>query len=462
MTNGYHDHLVAYIERQRWFAGKGRSFSIEHIEPLPWLSEGDPAVRDEILTVVYDDGSTDSYQFPVAYRDWADPELAHALVGELDHPQLGPVCMYDAVYLKEADDLFLEGFLDDAKTDGMAFRVVEGCPLPAEGTIGSVMTAEQSNTSIAYGDDAILKLFRRISPGGNPDIEIHDALTRLGSEHVAPLIGWIEGRWSDVDGLSHDGHLGMLQEFLRTATDGWDLALTSVRDLLVEADLHADEVGGDFAGEAERLGEATAIVHRELAEVFDTGTLGPDQLVALADSIGSRLDAALVVVPALAEFATALGHRFAAIVGLPGAPVQRVHGDLHLGQTLRTVKGWKLIDFEGEPAKPLAERVRLESPLRDLAGMLRSFDYAAGSTLHGFGFAQQLVYRAHEWSDRNKSAFLLGYTNESRAELGAHQSLLRAYEADKAVYEAVYETRNRPGWVDIPLQAIERMASEVE
>jgi maltokinase len=175
----------------------------------------------------------------------------------------------------------------------------------------------------------------------------------------------------------------------------------------------------------------------------------------------ARLDEALDAVPALAEMQAGLTARFDRLrESTEPVATQRVHGDLHLGQTLRTVKGWKIIDFEGEPAKSLAERTSLSSPLRDVAGMLRSFDYAAGATLQGFGASMQLAYRAHEWSTRNREAFLAGYSSITGDELTAQSDLLEAFEADKAIYEAVYETRNRPGWVGIPLQAIARITAE--
>ena len=175
----------------------------------------------------------------------------------------------------------------------------------------------------------------------------------------------------------------MLQQFLRTASDGWDLALASVRNLFAEADLHADEVGGDFAGEA---AAARAWPPREVHDVAAPSSSPPrrgaaDDLAALAEAMLTRLDAALDVVPELAEHADGAARdlrRASPTLGTPAsATAQRVHGDLHLGQTLRTVKGWKIVDFEGEPAKPLAERVLPDSPWRDVAGMLRSFDYAA-------------------------------------------------------------------------------------
>ncbi len=254
----------------------------------------------------------------------------------------------------------------------------------------------------------------------------------------------------------------MLQQFLRTATDGWDSALASVRNLFAEADLHADEVGGDFAAEAARLGESLAEVHLSLAAHFPTHVRTPDQQAELAAAMASRLDAALDVVPDLAPYAAGLRARYAAVAHLAGVEVQQIHGDLHLGQTLRTVKGWKIVDFEGEPAKPLAERVLPDSAWRDVAGMLRSFDYAPrvaertvaqGADDTG---AEQRSFRAAEWADRNCEAFLSAYAGRDLTD--DEQALLDAYVADKAVYEAVYEARNRPAWVPVPLTAIERLA----
>ncbi len=464
-TADYRTLVADYFERRRWFAGKGRDFTVAHIHPMSWLGsgrvdDGDAQSRVEVVTVAFSDGTDDAYQFPVAYLRHADPALEHALVGPVDHPELGGVVAYDAVYVRDATNALLEGFTQRNKGD-VEFHTVEGTDLPDPSTTGSVMSAEQSNTSIVFGDDAILKLFRRLSDGDNPDIEIHDALTRDGSEHIAPLLGWMRGEWSSAGDDPRSGDLGMLQVFLRTATDGWALALASIRDLLVEEDLHPEEVGGDFAGESERLGESVGVVHEELARLFPTATLDREQVAGLAAGMQARLDEAVDIVPQLGQFGAALSARFAKLRQLDEPlAVQRIHGDLHLGQSLRTVKGWKLIDFEGEPAKTIAERSDLSSPIRDVAGMLRSFDYAAGVTLEEFGANAQLAYRAEEWNTRNRDAFLVGYTAAAGHDVRTHDDLLSAFEADKAIYEAVYETRNRPTWVGIPLHAIARIAAE--
>jgi maltokinase len=162
--------------------------------------------------------------------------------------------------------------------------------------------------------------------------------------------------------------------------------------------------------------------------------------------MNGRLTAAGQVAPALLEHAEGLQRAFAQ-VGVGTLVTQRVHGDFHLGQTLKTPQGWKIIDFEGEPAKTMAERLAPDSPWRDVAGMLRSFDYAA-ATVPGPGAAR--------WLASAREAFLTAYADGPLSE--QELAILRAYEADKAVYELVYEVRNRPDWTAIPLGAIRTLA----
>ncbi|MPZ61657.1 MAG: aminoglycoside phosphotransferase [Propionibacteriales bacterium] len=456
VTEAFSQPLHDYIGQQRWFGGKGRRFRVTERTPFLWLSAEDerPAFRIELFAVVYDNGESDLYQVPLAYYDDAQEHLVHALIGAWTEPELGEVFVYDALHDHRATKHLLRGILDQREVEGLSFHRLDDVDTTIDAP-SLLLPVEQSNSSLAYGEEALLKVFRKVAPGHNPDIEIHRELTLQKVEHVAELYGWITATWEG----GHTADLAMLQQFLRTATDGWTLALTSVRDLYAEADLHADEVGGDFAAEAHRLGAATAAVHAYMAEGLGEVQWGHRQLEVLANDMRSRLDAAVEIVPELGRYAPALREAFDELAAFDASVrAHRIHGDLHLGQTLRTVKGWKLIDFEGEPAKPLAERLEPDSPVRDVAGMLRSFDYAAATLLVDHPHDQQIAFRAREWAQRNRAAFCEGYAEESGGDPRDQDVLIRTYETDKAVYEVVYESRNRPTWLPIPLAAIARLA----
>ncbi len=478
-TDDHLRQLTEYLEGARWFGGKGRGLRVTGVRRLGVIADDDPRVVVDLAEVTYDDGGTDLYQVPLAL--YTDPvhRLDHAFVGWWEDPDAGWTHAYDAVHDREAMAAYLRAFA--FPPDGpVEFHRLPGEELDATAS-STPFTGEQSNSSVAFGEQALLKIFRRITPGTNPDIEVHERLTLAGSENVAALLGWIECDAAGFETTEHGGRRGapapsrdpasdvlqlaMLQQFLRTASDGWELALTSVRNLFAEADLYADEVGGDFAGEAQRLGEAVGQTHALLAEHFPTGRRTADDHAELARAMTERLDAAVAVVPGLDEHASGLRDLFAAVASLGAAEIQRVHGDLHLGQTLRTAKGWKIVDFEGEPAKPLAERVLPDSPWRDVAGMLRSFDYAprvAAMTAAATGDdgSDQRAFRAAEWSARNQAAFLEAYAG--RELTGDEQTLLAAYVADKAVYECVYEARNRPSWLSIPMAALSQAPEGLE
>lgn len=462
--------FVEYLGKTRWFGGKGRPFevtAVERLGPVPGECEDGPVVLMHLVEVTYGDdaGEPELYQVPLAL--YTDPEsrLDHAFIGWWEEPGRGWVHAYDALHDKEAMACWLRSFVEaapdapltDAAT-GLSFHRVPGHELDAEAH-STLFSGEQSNSSVMYGEDALMKVFRKVTPGRNPDIAVHEVLTRAGSGHVAALYGWVD----HTDPATGEvRQLAMLQQFLRTATDGWDLALASVRNLFVEADLHAHEVGGDFSGEAARLGEALREVHEDLETHFPAEQRGPEAARELAAAMTGRLEAALPVVPELAAHADALRATYDKVAALPDLRVQQVHGDLHLGQTLRTAVGWKIVDFEGEPAKPLAERMLPDSRWRDVAGMLRSFDYAprvvereqAADDPEG---ATQRAYRAEEWAHRNLNHFLVAYAGGDLSD--EQRVLLDAYVADKAVYETVYETRNRPTWVPIPLDAIARIGA---
>jgi maltokinase len=443
------DVVANWLVRQRWFAGKSREIvdiKARLLAPLPGTGQ---EVELWLVDVTYAGEDRETYQVPLVRRESFDDSLAHALVG-----QLGSVYCYDALWDKAATPAWLRGIASGRGEPPLRFVLTaDAKDIPVDAT-SLVLGGEQSNTSAVFGDAAILKVFRRLDVGHNPDIEIHEALTYAGARHIARLLGYLEAQ-TERGPVS----LAMLQEYLTTATNGWELAKISVRDLMAEDDLHADEVGGDFAGEAFRLGHTTASMHAELAAAFGMTELSADEMTERATRMERRLDIALAEVPELAEVEAGLRRSYRMFAGTAPLTVQRIHGDLHLGQVLRTSQRWVFLDFEGEPAKSIEERRALDSPLRDVAGMLRSFDYAANHQVIDSSPTPRATEHADEWAIRNRSAFCAGYADVSGRDPDEDADVLAAYEADKAVYETVYEARNRPSWLPVPVASLGRIAN---
>ncbi|HEY7596304.1 MAG TPA: aminoglycoside phosphotransferase [Actinophytocola sp.] len=426
--------LVEWLVRQRWYRAKARGASSVTTLRSAELAEG----LAHLMVAV--DGET--YQLPLAVRADVPDHLEHAVI-----TRVGGRAVYDATQDPELMGMLLDLIAAGGRAGGLEFRAEPGVELERD-VRARPIGVEQSNTSVVYGSQYILKIYRQPEPGPNRDVDLHRALRSDGVKHIAEPLGVITGEDGTV--------LGFLQEFLPGSVEGWATATASVRDLLAERDLHADEVGGDFAGEAQRLGIAVAEVHAALARAAGTSAIDHTTVDAEVDAMHERLDAVLAEVPELAADEQRLRAAFDAVRGLAEAlPVQQIHGDLHLGQVLRTTAGWVLIDFEGEPAATPAQRRAPRTPLRDVAAMLRSFDYAAFHLLAGEETDRQQLARASEWSDRNRAAFCDGYA-EVAGDPRAHEALLRALELDKAVYEVRYEHHNRPDWLAIPLAAIRR------
>jgi maltokinase len=457
------DALATWLGDQRWFAGKGQSLRDLAIVADTELVSGDPELRHLIVAVSHGT-AVDYYQVLVGLRRRLPARLKHARIG----PSGDGRQAYDALHDADLTKPLLAGIAAGSEIGSLRMRAIPGARFDA-GRDSLVLGSEQSNTSLVYGEESILKVFRRLSPGPNPDLEVTTALARLGSPQVAEPLGWIETRLEGVP-----TSLAILSRYLRLATDGWTIAATSVRDLYAAvgdasdrdqndrsaegspADrVRAADAGGDFAGEARRLGIATAQVHADLAAAFGTDELGTDAAGELTERMYRKLDLAVAAVPELAKHVDMISDAFSELAKLSGPfPVQRVHGDYHLGQVLRTETGWVVLDFEGEPATPLAQRRARSSPLRDVAGMLRSFDYAARHQLIGHPGQAALSDVARDWVRRNASAFCVGYAEAGGLDPVANQVLLRALQLDKAVYEVLYEARHRPSWLPIPLDSL--------
>ncbi|MEW6475115.1 MAG: phosphotransferase [Actinomycetota bacterium] len=458
--------LAEYLPRQRWFGAKDRKIDFVRIRSTEVLSgEGEWPVLLRVDAEVHLEGTDDArYQVFLGLRPTGvdlDFLSGHetAVLGEFDTAQ-GSALVYDALLDSELALTLLRVVAPDLAAERVR-------PLGAE----------QSNTSLVYDDHMILKVFRRLTEGHNPEVEVIETLARVGFTAVPePLASW---RKDDVD-------LAFLQRFLAGATDGWNMALTSLRELFAEFTIGAqpppgDAIGaggmpfeatdpaearGDFAAEAERIGEVTAEMHLAMARGFgctrvkgaDWADLMEEQLERVLGPGDARLrDRARRIIIRLREIPD------------PG-PAIRVHGDYHLGQVLRTDTGWFILDFEGEPARPLEERTRPSSPLKDVSGMLRSFSYAPAVALSYQ--EDDMTELGRTWEHRNRDAFLSGYLRKAQYDPDSGQesilptdpavrsAVLAAFELDKALYEVAYERANRPDWARIPLEAVTRLTSE--
>ncbi|MFC5201750.1 MULTISPECIES: maltokinase N-terminal cap-like domain-containing protein [Streptomyces] len=456
--------LREWLPRQRWFAGKGRpvtGFSLVTAnELLPTSGQlgllhllvraHQPATPAQGATAQ----QGDCYQLLIGVREALPPRLAPALIGHVEEGPLAGRTVYEALHDPRPADVLLEALRSRARIGELRFERDHRQRIRG-GLAPRLVTSEQSNSSLVYGDTFILKLLRRIVPGVNPDLELPRMLAREGCPRVPAPAAWMTADIRDAQNpaAGETYVLGVLQPFVRGATDGWELAL------------HGLAKGEDFGGEARALGRATAEVHTALARALPTTTLGHVQMELLVEGMTERLAAAAQAVPALRPYAPGLRTAFDALADLAAEgqtwTAQRVHGDLHLGQCLRSPTGeWSLIDFEGEPSKPLAERRMPQPPLRDVAGMLRSFDYAARSNPRTTtGPAPAPAPAVSEWADTCRAAYCAGYAEVAGRDPRTDPVLLRAYETDKAVYEVLYEARHRPDWLPVPLAAVGRLAA---
>jgi trehalose synthase-fused probable maltokinase len=433
------ERLQAWLPEQRWFASKTRDVAEIHLADVLDLCDA-PATAIGLVEVRFQAGTHELYQLLLGEEDG---RLAMDALSSPPHAAvLARRLREQAVCASPAGTVNFFWELNEQPADPPSVRP---------------MGFEQSNTTIVLDDRYALKAFRRLEPGKNPELEMLRFLSARAYPNIATLAGWYELRG---DTLSTT--LGIAQEFVSDGRDGWELALdelgsdperflTRLEELggvigHMHALLGSDPTDPDFAPEPstpEGMSLLTATIDEDIERIF---LRLPDDLHAV-DEIRGRGEE-------IRDRLQMMSHAGA------GGRLIRHHGDLHLGQTLRTPDRWVILDFEGEPARPLTERRRKRSPLRDVAGMLRSFAYVASASA-----LQRGNPVPDDWEDRARQAFLDGYLSRVEMNLlppgdAAIRSVLGIYELEKAVYELRYELDNRPDWVKIPVAGIERILGE--
>jgi maltokinase len=464
--------LATWMPTQRWYPAKGSGTPDVAVRGWTLLADADDAaVIDTVLRLRGDALADTHVQVPLVLRrspgsdpDGGEREGGAGPAGGMDPANgmdpaagagiavlpagSGDVLVEDACRTDVGRRALFDFLTRGERSAGDAMALL---PSPVPGRTGApvvasrLLSGEQSNSSMIFtledADPVILKLFRVLAAGENPDVVLQGALDRAGCRRVAPMIGSVRLRLEGGgEELAADALLA--QGFLPDVEDAWRVALQQAAG------------GIDFREGARDLGAATAEVHRLLARELPSAPASADERARVVDQMRARLDEVTAQVPQVLPHRPALGALIDAAADVPWPPLQRIHGDYHLGQVLADpARGWVLLDFEGEPMRPLAERSLPDSPVRDVAGMLRSLDYAGGAVRLEHGVD------ASAWVADASQAFLDGYLDAMgiSREDPSFLVLLRAFEADKAVYEVLYEARNRPDWLPIPLGALERI-----
>lgn len=444
--------LGSWMARQRWFGAKAREPGQVAILDAVALSAEPPGLALLIVEVRAPSGTHDLYQVPVAVGQASDaPEPARI------HDQDGSL-FYDALaderQVLRLEELVARQEQRTAPTSTVRFRRAPREELPERAQSARMIRGEQSNSSVVLDGRRILKVFRRLEPGVNPELEMLSFLAAHGFSNIAPVQGFYE-----YAGELLDTTLGVMQRFVVGGRDGWELTLEALRTR--EDRQLADELG--------ELGEVTGRMHTALASDSEDPEFAPEEpsdehLALLTATIDEQIERMFLDMPErdalepirhrgeeLRDRLSELSHRAV------GGRLIRTHGDYHLGQTLLGPEGWIVLDFEGEPRRPLRERRRKRSPLRDVAGMLRSFAYASLA-----GELHDRSEGAEAWEGRVRASFLAGYMAEIDPSLlpagtQAIEKQLALFELEKLLYELRYELELRPDWLPVPVRGIERL-----
>jgi len=432
--------LIDYVTRQRWYGAKSRTVSHSQVLDTVTIRQAEPQLTLALVEMRFDTGVHELYQ--LLFSGSTGGGTFDGLVEDAGIAREIVSAMRSAQTLQGSQGVVEFQPADDFSALGRELG-------PAR-----LVASEQSNTSVVFDETLILKVFRRLEPGINPELELLRFLTEQGFRNIPALGGWYA-----YSGGPLTATLGLLQEYVAGAVDGWELALGEIAS--------APESFLDRLG---RLGEVTAHMHSALGADSSNHAFAPEEpsvesLGLLTATVDEEISRVFLSLPEDDErLAPILGRgeevreqlRLLTHAGSSGRVI-RTHGDYHLGQTLWRQNDWIILDFEGEPARTLVERRRKRSPLRDVAGMLRSFAYAAT--------AAELTRDAdipEDWEERARERFLESYLETVDPTLlppgeAAIERLLAVFELEKAVYELRYELDNRPDWVGIPVAGIERL-----
>jgi len=447
--------LQEWIVEQRWYGSKTREVAQVGIAEAVTLRDEGPRLVLCLVEARFGEGTHETYQVPLGMRP-ASEGWTDRVICEQDG-----MTVYDAfadgACGRELLHRMRSGSEETVEDGVLRFAWAESAGAGLGGTVDvRPVGVEQSNSSVVFGEALILKAFRRVEPGINPELELLRFLSAREFPNIAPLAGWYE-----YEGRLLDATLGILQEYVADARGGWELALDEI----------ATRPEG-FLQRVRALGEVTGDLHSALGADSSDAAFAPEEpsvesISLLTADVDEQIERIFLDLPETEAVAPIAGRgqdvreRLQAMSAIGAAGrVIRTHGDYHLGQTMLSDRGWVILDFEGEPARSLPERRRKRSPLRDVAGMLRSFSYvtAGARLLRG-------VDVPAEWETRAREAFLDGYFDRADAALlppgeAPTQQLLSVFELEKAVYELRYELNNRPDWVGIPVAGIMRLLDD--
>jgi maltose alpha-D-glucosyltransferase/alpha-amylase len=497
--------LPEYVATCRWFGAKSRTLRQLRVLERSLVSSEPNAAQLWVLEVSYLDGPTEKYALPVKI---AAPDKAKNILQSAPHAVIARFedgsILFDAVWDTDFREKLFRLMVDRQHASGRNGRLV-GTVNPRIGKIdevppSNVLGAEQSNSSMLFADKFFLKLYRKLEDGVNPDVEVTRFLSeRAGFDNVPAFGGAIEYRRDK----SEPTVVCLLQDAVPAEGDAWTVTLDHVArfyervlarktelqsETMPTAALIEDLIGGIYPEKAMLLAQRTAELHLALSSAVDDPRFVPEPFNAMAQrSVYQSMRALLKrnfegLKKKLNDIPDNLRDEAKEVLGnereilarekrlldrKANALKIRIHGDYHLGQILYTGKDFVILDFEGEPARPMSERKLKRSALRDVAGMMRSFQYAAYSALWQPGMRAEDVPFLERWADiwyrQMSSTFLQKYlqTTADAAFLPQNsddlQILLEAYLLDKAVYEIGYELNNRPDWVVIPIRGIKHI-----